>query len=92
MGGNKKCQVVKCMAPLIVEQDIHEELLAMSRRFHQLYTGVVELDQGKSGFRQETIAHLENDRHNPSLKLVMDITNVFGKSVEHKFEFIEEHE
>jgi ATP-binding cassette subfamily B protein len=28
----------------IVEQGTHEELLAMKGRYHQLYTGAVELD------------------------------------------------
>lgn len=39
------------------------------------------------GVRRETIGKLENGHYNPSLKLVMDISNVFGKTVEEVFEF-----
>lgn len=42
------------------------------------------------GSRRETIVHLENGKYNPSLKLAMDIANVFGVTVEEMFEFIEE--
>lgn len=42
------------------------------------------------GVRRETIGHLENGKYNPSLKLAMDIANVFGKTVEEIFEFVEE--
>lgn len=41
------------------------------------------------GVRRETIGKLENGKYNPSLKLAMDIANVFGKSVEEVFEFSE---
>ena len=44
------------------------------------------------GVRRETIGHLENERYNPSLKLAMDISKVFGKSVEEVFQFVEEDE
>ena len=37
--------------------------------------------------RRETIVHLENGKYNPSLKLAMDIANVFGVTVEELFEF-----
>lgn len=40
--------------------------------------------------RRETIVHLENGKYNPSLKLAMDIANVFGVSVEELFVFTEE--
>ena len=40
--------------------------------------------------RRETIVHLENGRYNPSLKLAMDIANVFKTSVEDIFTFIDE--
>ena len=36
--------------------------------------------------RRETIVHLENGRYNPSLKLAMDIANVFHATVEELFE------
>lgn len=39
------------------------------------------------GVRRETILHLENGRYNPSLKLAMDISAVFGRSVEMLFRF-----
>lgn len=39
------------------------------------------------GVRRETIVHLENGRYNPSLKLAMDIANVFGVTVEELFKF-----
>lgn len=41
------------------------------------------------GVRRETIVNLERGRYNPSLKLAMDIANVFGKTVEEVFEFVE---
>lgn len=42
------------------------------------------------GVRRETIVHLENGRYNPSLKLAMDIANVFDVTVEELFKFEEE--
>lgn len=42
--------------------------------------------------RRETIVHLENGRYNPSLKLAMDIANVFSVPVEELFEFTEDDE
>jgi len=37
--------------------------------------------------RRETIVHLENGKYNPSLKLAMDIANIFHVTVEELFEF-----
>ena len=42
---------------------------------------------GKVGVRRETIARLEKGTYNPSLKLAMDIANIFEKSVEEIFRF-----
>ena len=42
------------------------------------------------GVRRETIGNLENGRYNPSLKLAMDIAQVFGVTVEDIFTFEEE--
>ena len=39
------------------------------------------------GGRRETIGNLENGRYNPSLKLAMDIAQVFGTTVEDIFTF-----
>ena len=39
------------------------------------------------GVRRETIGNLENGRYNPSLKLAMDIAQVFGTTVEDIFTF-----
>ena len=39
------------------------------------------------GVRRETIVNLENGRYNPSLKLAMDIANVFSCTVEELFRF-----
>lgn len=39
------------------------------------------------GVRRETIVHLENGKYNPSLKLAMDIANVFNTTVENLFFF-----
>ena len=39
------------------------------------------------GVRRETIGKLENGKYNPSLKLAMDISKVFGKTVEEVFQF-----
>ena len=44
----------------------------------------------KRNFRRETIGKLENGKYNPSLKLAMDIANVFGTTVEHVFHFEED--
>lgn len=41
----------------------------------------------KVGVRRETITRLEKGTYNPSLKLAMDIANVFGKTVEDVFWF-----
>ncbi|HIW42173.1 MAG TPA: helix-turn-helix transcriptional regulator [Candidatus Mediterraneibacter vanvlietii] len=40
--------------------------------------------------RRETIVHLENGRYNPSLKLAMDIAEVFHVTVEDLFEFVDD--
>jgi DNA-binding XRE family transcriptional regulator len=42
------------------------------------------------GARRETIVHLENGKYNPSLKLAIDISKVFGVTVEEIFQFIDE--
>ena len=42
------------------------------------------------GARRETIVHLENGRYNPSLKLAMDIAQVFHVTVEDLFEFVDD--
>ena len=39
------------------------------------------------GVRRETIVNLEKGKYNPSLKLAMDIANVFGCTVEELFQF-----
>ena len=39
------------------------------------------------GVRRETIGNLENGKYNPSLKLAMDIAQVFGCTVEDLFTF-----
>lgn len=39
------------------------------------------------GVRRETIGNLEKGRYNPSLKLAMDIAQVFGVTVEELFRF-----
>ena len=39
------------------------------------------------GVRRETIGNLENGRYTPSLKLAMDIAQVFGTTVEDIFTF-----
>ena len=44
----------------------------------------------KVGVRRETIGNLENGRYNPSLKLAMDIAQVFGTTVEDIFTFEQE--
>ena len=41
----------------------------------------------KVGVRRETIGNRENGRYNPSLKLAMDIAQVFGTTVEDIFTF-----
>lgn len=42
------------------------------------------------GVRRETIGRLEKGLYNPSLKLAMDIAQVFGLTVEEVFTFREE--
>ena len=44
------------------------------------------------GVRRETIGKLENGKYNPSLKLAMDISKVFGSTVEDVFEFYDDDE
>lgn len=44
------------------------------------------------GVRRETIGNLENGRYNPSLKLAMDIAQVFDTTVEDIFTFEEDDE
>ena len=39
------------------------------------------------GVRRETIGNLENGKYNPSLKLAVDIAQVFGCTVEDLFFF-----
>lgn len=46
----------------------------------------------KVNIRRETLSHLENGKYNPSLKLAMDIANVFGKTVEEVFQFVDTKE
>ncbi|MDH4138955.1 MAG: helix-turn-helix transcriptional regulator [Coriobacteriia bacterium] len=41
------------------------------------------------GVRRETIVHLEHGEYNPSLRLAMDIAEVFGVTVEELFEYAE---
>ncbi len=43
-----------------------------------------------TGVRRETIVHLENGRYNPSLRLAMDIAEVFGCTVEDIFFYEQE--
>ncbi|UOO38482.1 helix-turn-helix transcriptional regulator [Oscillospiraceae bacterium CM] len=43
------------------------------------------------GVRRETIFRLEKGLYNPSLKLAMDIANVFGVTVEALFSFKDEN-
>ena len=42
------------------------------------------------GVRRETIVHLENGRYNPSLRLAVEIAEVFGVTVEEIFRFRKE--
>lgn len=42
---------------------------------------------GKVDIRRETIAHLENGKYNPSLKLAYDISKVFETTIEEVFQF-----
>ena len=42
------------------------------------------------GVRRETIGNLENGKYNPSLKLAMDIAEVFGKNITDGFWYEEE--
>ena len=44
------------------------------------------------GVRRETIGKLENGKYNPSLKLAMDIAEVFGKKVEEVFMFVDDED
>ena len=44
------------------------------------------------GVRRETIGKLENGKYNPSLKLAVDIANVFGTTVEDIFIFDDDSE
>ena len=55
---------------------------------HRARLGLKQEELGKLvGVRRETIGNLENGKYNPSLKLAMDIANVFGCTVEELFQF-----
>ena len=41
----------------------------------------------RTGVRRETIIRLEKGQYNPSLKLAMDIAQIFGTTVEEIFSF-----
>ncbi len=55
------------------------------------YRAKLDMKQGelaeKVGVRRETIIRLEKGQYNPSLKLAMDIAQVFGTTVEELFSF-----
>ena len=55
------------------------------------YRAKFDMNQGelaeKVGVRRETIIRLEKGQYNPSLKLAMDIAQVFGTTVEELFSF-----
>ncbi|WP_294406792.1 helix-turn-helix transcriptional regulator [uncultured Ruminococcus sp.] len=55
------------------------------------YRAKFDMKQGelaeKVGVRRETIIRLEKGQYNPSLKLAMDIAQVFGTTVEELFSF-----
>ena len=52
-------------------------------RFNMSQSELAEL----TGVRRETIIRLEKGQYNPSLKLAMDIANIFGTTVEELFRF-----
>ena len=58
------------------------------------YRAKLDMKQGdlaeKVGVRRETIILLEKGQYHPSLKLAMDISKVFGVSVEDIFSFEDE--
>lgn len=60
------------------------------------YRAMLNLSQeelaNKVGVRRETIIRLEKGQYNPSLRLAMDISDVFGVSVEDVFVFVEDKE
>lgn len=60
------------------------------------YRAMLNLSQeelaNKVGVRRETIIRLEKGQYNPSLRLAMDISDVFGASVEDVFVFVEDKE
>ena len=57
------------------------------------YRAKLDMKQGELaelvGVRRETIIRLEKGLYNPSLKLAMDIAQVFGTTVEELFSFDE---
>jgi len=57
------------------------------------YRAKFDMKQGELaelvGVRRETIIRLEKGQYNPSLKLAMDIANVFNTTVEELFHFEE---
>jgi len=60
-------------------------------REHREQRAMTQSELAKAvGVRRETIVHLENGKYNPSLKLAMDIANLFETTVETLFRFVEE--
>lgn len=68
------------MSTLVTRMKAYRAMLNMSQE---------EL-AGRVGVRRETISRLEKGQYNPSLKLAMDISDVFGTSVEEVFIFTED--
>ena len=57
------------------------------KKYRQLAGLTQEELAQRVGVRRETIVRLEVAKYNPSLKLAMDIANVFGCTVEELFQF-----
>ena len=68
------------MAELLTKIKEHRARLNMSQ------SELAEL----TGVRRETIIRLEKGQYNPSLKLAMDISKLFGTTVEEIFTFTDD--
>lgn len=63
--------------------ELHTKIKEYRVKFNMSQSELAEL----TDVRRETIVRLERGQYNPSLKLAMDIAEIFGTTVEELFSF-----